>query len=603
MAATALDLPARRPRVRRPGFVGDDDRLVTGVRHGDDAAFEALYDRYAPGLLAFCHHLLASRDDAEDALQHSLSAAYRMLRADDREVELRPWLYTVARNRCLSMLRARRPDVSLDTTAERGGRPDDLVDQVQRRADLRDLVQDLRLLPDEQRAALVLFELGGLSHDDIATVLDIRRDKVKALVFQAREGLMRARHARETPCTEMRRQLASLTGRIPKRSLLRRHVDRCPSCALYQAEVGRQRAALALILPVPLSAGLKSTILGSVLGRGGAAVAGGGAGAGAGTAILGGGGGGAACAGAGGGGAAALAGASAGGGAAASGSLLAAGAAGSAGVSGAVATAGGAGTVAAALGAKGATAVVAKLVTVAAVVVGGGAAATGQLPAPAVPVPGAPAAEHSVPQVSAPAAAPAPTPALLAPDPVPTAPPQVLVAGTATPLEPGAATTAVTPAADPADGSQAAHAHTITTPATSGGGTSTTAAAPAASTAPAPAATTPDPAATAPAATPAPTTTTTATTPATAGGTPATDAPATGGTTPTAPAATGGTETTAPTNTTTTTGGTTTTDAAAAPPPATSDTGGTTSTPATDSAAGGTDTTSTTTSASPDATP
>ncbi|HWH96723.1 MAG TPA: sigma-70 family RNA polymerase sigma factor, partial [Baekduia sp.] len=286
MAATALDVRARRPGVRRPGFGADDHHLVTRVRDGDDAAFEAIYDRYAPGLLSFCHHMLSSRDDAEDALQHSLGAAYRRLRASDREVDLRPWLYTIARNRCLSLLRARRRDVSLAATPERGGIADELVDQVQRRSDLRDLVQDLRLLPDDQRAALVLFELGGLPHDEIATVLDVRREKVKALIFQAREGLMRARRARETPCTEMRRQLATLAGAIPRRSILRRHVDRCPSCALFMAEVGRQRAGLALILPVLPTAGLKAIILGSTAGRG-TAVAGGGAGAGGGAVVLG----------------------------------------------------------------------------------------------------------------------------------------------------------------------------------------------------------------------------------------------------------------------------------------------------------------------------
>ena len=81
--------------------------------------------------------------------------------------------------------------------------------QVQRRADLRDLVDELQRLPDDQRAALVLFELGDESHEQIAAVLGVRREKVKALVFQAREALMRARDARETPCVEIREQLAT----------------------------------------------------------------------------------------------------------------------------------------------------------------------------------------------------------------------------------------------------------------------------------------------------------------------------------------------------------------------------------------------------------
>ncbi|HMJ34618.1 MAG TPA: sigma-70 family RNA polymerase sigma factor [Baekduia sp.] len=396
------------------------------VRDGDDTAFEAIYDRYARGLLGFCHHMLSNRDDAEDALQHSFGAAYRMLRSSDRGIELRPWLYTIARNRCLSLLRARHTEISFEGAPDYAGASEGVADQVQRRSDLRELVEDLRRLPDDQRAALVLFEFGGLPHDEIATVLDVRREKVKALVFQAREGLMRARDARQVPCTEMRTLLATLAGNVPTRSLLRRHVDRCPSCALFEAEVGRQRAGLALILPVLPTAGLKAIVLSSAAGRG-AAVAGGGAGAGGGAAILGGasgGGGGLACAGAGGGAAGLTAAAGAGGSAAGGGAILAGAAAG--GVSGTVATAGGAGTIAAALGAQSASAVVAQLLTVAAVVVGGGAAATGNLDRSAPP------RTDSVPvvqQVASPVGVPSPAVQALLGPPAPVSAVAPAVAG------------------------------------------------------------------------------------------------------------------------------------------------------------------------------
>jgi RNA polymerase sigma factor (sigma-70 family) len=540
MAATALERRPRRPAMLRPAFRADDARLASRVRDGDDSAFEAIYDRYAPGLLAFCHHMLSNRHDAEDAVQHSLGAAYRMLRAGDREVELRPWLYTVARNRCLSALRARHGDISLDVAPDPGGIPDELVDRVQRRSDLRDLVQDLRLLPDDQRAALVLFELGGLPHDEIATVLDVRREKVKALVFQAREGLMRARRARDTPCTEMRRQLATLAGGISSNSLLRRHVDRCPSCALYAAEVGRQRAGLALILPVLPTVGLKAIVLGSTVGRG-TAVAGGGAGAGGGAAVLGsaGGGGGLASAGAG-SGAVGLVGAGTGAGAVGSGSILA-GAAGG-GVSGALATAGGAGTMAAALGAKSATVVVAKLLTVVAVAVGGGAAATGELSRTPPDAGGVPAVQ----QAASPAIAPSPgVEQLLGPAaPVPTATTPTLVAGGAAPLvdhdplEPGASDSPFRPAAasQPLPGPGA-----MTIPAAVDGGPPATHGADPSAT-PVPAAAIDGPPATArPETAAAPPTTTSAPEPTvgvtTTGGPPASDAPAAGPTTAgTAPA-------------------------------------------------------------------
>jgi RNA polymerase sigma factor (sigma-70 family) len=516
---------------------------VARVRAGDDEAFEAIYDRYARGLLAFCHQLLASREEAEDALQQSFGSAYTTLRSSDRGVELRPWLYTIARNRCLSMLRSRRKDVSLDGAQDCGGVADGLTEEVQRRSDLRELMDDLRRLPDDQRAALVLFEFGDLPHDEIAAVLDVRREKVKALVFQAREGLIRARQARELPCTEMRQQLATLSGKVPRRSMLRRHVDRCPSCAMFESQVDRQRAGLAIIFPVLPTVGLKGIILGSAVGRG-AAAAGGSVGAGGCAAVLGGAGGGGgalACAGAG-GGAAGLAGAGAG--------LLAGAAAG--GVSGTLATAGGAGTLAAALGAKGASAAVVKLLAV--VVVGGGAASTGDVVTHASGRDHAPAVHATAPAV---AASPV-IQELLGPPARPAADP---ASGASTAADPAAqhdpqSQTASDPAPAPAAPSPAPTSPTGGTPAPMGtlpassGPTHTTAATQPTTTAE------PDATSQAPPATSSPGPTTTTTTTTTTGATPVSGASA-----PTQTTATPATPATATTTTTTTA-------ATAATPPA-----------------------------------
>jgi RNA polymerase sigma factor (sigma-70 family) len=242
----------------------------------DDAAFEALYDRYHRSLLAFCRHMLGSREEAEDVLQHTFLAAYRKLPAGD-EVHVKPWLYTVARNRCLSVLRSRRDSVALDEgiVASEG-----LAAEVDRRADLRALVRDVQRLPPDQREALLLFELGDSSHEDIATILGVRKEKVKALVFQARETLMGWRAARETPCAEVREQLATLRGSALRRAPLRRHVEQCAACARYETEVHRQRAALAVALPVVPAAGLKAAILASAVGGSGIAVGAGAAGGG-----------------------------------------------------------------------------------------------------------------------------------------------------------------------------------------------------------------------------------------------------------------------------------------------------------------------------------
>src|ERR1035441_9669827 len=82
-----------------------DERLIAYVRKGNTSAFEVLISRYESRLLAFCRHLLGSREDAEDVLQEVLTAAFNAILADERAINVRPWLYRIARNRSLHPLR------------------------------------------------------------------------------------------------------------------------------------------------------------------------------------------------------------------------------------------------------------------------------------------------------------------------------------------------------------------------------------------------------------------------------------------------------------------------------------------------------------------
>jgi hypothetical protein len=180
------------------------------------------------------------------------------------------------------MLTARRdqPSDELEGVSTAG-----LSEQVQERADLRDLVGDLQELPHDQRTALVLSELGDLSHADIAEVIGCQTSKVKALVFQARSGLLERRQARETPCDEIREQLAVLRGPALRRGPLRRHLKACPGCSEFREEVKRQRQMLAVVLPVVPALGLKESALAAV-GTGTAASTGGLAATGGLTAVI-----------------------------------------------------------------------------------------------------------------------------------------------------------------------------------------------------------------------------------------------------------------------------------------------------------------------------
>jgi RNA polymerase sigma factor (sigma-70 family) len=271
--------PVRRKLLGAP-CRGDDATLVRRAQSGDERAFAAIFERHHPPLLSYCRHMLGNRDDGEDALQQAFIKAHRALLGGTTPRDLRPWLYAIARNCCLSAIAARRPTAPLeDRTPALAG----LSEEVRRREDLRELLDGIGRLPEDQRSALLLAELDDLSHQAIATVLGCPVSKVKALVYQARSALIADRDARETPCQEIREQLAVARGGELRRGPLRRHLNLCSGCRDFQLAVGAQRHSLATLLPVAPSAGLMAAILGhgSAHAAGVAGIGGGGAGAGA----------------------------------------------------------------------------------------------------------------------------------------------------------------------------------------------------------------------------------------------------------------------------------------------------------------------------------
>jgi RNA polymerase sigma factor (sigma-70 family) len=283
----SLPLRVRRP-LRRPKrllALQGDARLVDCVRAGDDAAFEVLYERHVGGILSFCRHMLGSQHEAEDAVQQSFVAAHRDMLRSRREIAFKPWLYRIARNRCLSILRARREQAAELPELSTAG----LNDEVDRRGDLRELVADLQRLPAEQREALVLAELGDLSHEEIAEVLGSEVANVKGLIFRARSAMIERRDARGADCAEIRAELSTATGGGLRRSRLRYHLEDCPGCTAYLANVRRQRKLLGVVLPVVPSIALHEGVMASVgIGGGSAAALGvGGGGASAGGAAAG----------------------------------------------------------------------------------------------------------------------------------------------------------------------------------------------------------------------------------------------------------------------------------------------------------------------------
>ena len=228
-----------------------DERLVALIRRGNHGAFEALVSRYQSRLHAFCRHMLGSREDAEDVLQEVFAAAFNAMQADERPLNVRPWLYRIARNRSLNHLRKQQPIGvdSMDVHYSEGGLT--TADKVHKREDFRLLLVDVQSLPETQRTALLLREIDALSYDQISEAMDTTVPSVKSLLVRARVSLAEAAEARQLSCQEVRLELGEVAEGLKKMPPpVRRHVKTCDRCAACKTTLRDTNKALAAIFPV-----------------------------------------------------------------------------------------------------------------------------------------------------------------------------------------------------------------------------------------------------------------------------------------------------------------------------------------------------------------
>ena len=292
MEASALPHPVGLSRVSLAGpllRLRTDDQLVALFRAGHDEAFGIIHDRYRPRLFAYARQMLSgSRSDAEDVLQDVFLRAYHALRADRRPIALRAWLYRVAHNRCIDQIRRPSPAAEDIYELNRGVASDPMA-EAERREDLRRLIADVRALPEQQRSALLMREMEGLSYNDLAEALDVTVPAIKSLLVRARVGLVEAIEARDTACVEIRTDLAAAFDRGVRASgRSRKHLRECAGCRDYRTALRGVEKQLNGLAPAsgPLTAiakilGIGGASSGAAAG-GGAAVLGGGAGAAAG---------------------------------------------------------------------------------------------------------------------------------------------------------------------------------------------------------------------------------------------------------------------------------------------------------------------------------
>jgi RNA polymerase sigma factor (sigma-70 family) len=254
MSGQAARLPADPPR--RGGMLPfGDARLARLAARGDGRALEAIYRRHYQELYRYCRAILNDPHDAEDALQATMTKVAAALPGETREISLRPWLFRIAHNEAISIVRARRPAAELDRQHPALGAEVEL--EAEQRDRLRQLIRDLDRLPNRQRGALIMRELSGFSFTELGAAFAISPEAAKQAVYEARVALQEMNEGREMDCRLVRQAISDGDRRRLRGRRLRAHLNDCDRCADFAAAIDRRRGDLvALAPPIALPAAL-----------------------------------------------------------------------------------------------------------------------------------------------------------------------------------------------------------------------------------------------------------------------------------------------------------------------------------------------------------
>lgn len=225
-----------------------DARLTERAVGGDQRAFAAIFRRYHQSLYRFCLAIVGNPEDAQDALQNTMIKVMRALPGEERAIELKPWLYRIAHNESIDLLRRRREtrELDLDQVAPGYG----LAEDVETRERLRRLLVDLRELPERQREVLVMREMAGLGFDEIGTALETTGAVARQTLYEARQSLRQMAEGREMDCDAVTRALSEDDGRVIRRRDVRAHLRSCAGCREFRDEIKSRRQDFAALAPL-----------------------------------------------------------------------------------------------------------------------------------------------------------------------------------------------------------------------------------------------------------------------------------------------------------------------------------------------------------------
>lgn len=207
--------PLARPSAGRVLSLQPDALLCTLSARGNEDAFGVLHARYRQQVFAFVFHLLGRPDgaeDAEDLTQEIMQKAYSNLTTRRNTSSFKAWLFRIARNHTFDHIRARKPNAQSLSGDDMAIEPSNVVSlqgEVERRAELAWLVGAMSELPERQRYALVMRELGGLSVGEIAESLETTPESAKQLIKRGRSAVARAAEVNGYRSKKLGRELAA----------------------------------------------------------------------------------------------------------------------------------------------------------------------------------------------------------------------------------------------------------------------------------------------------------------------------------------------------------------------------------------------------------
>ena len=267
--------PASPPAVALRAL--SDERLARWAAKGSQPAFAVIFERHHQALNRYCHSIVGNSHDAADALQNTMLKALRALPGEQRLIALRPWLYRIAHNESISLLRARRTDSDLDAAMHLSDAAAAHV--VETRERVRSLTEDLGELTERQRGALLMRELGGLAFTEVADALGTSATAAKQSVYEARCALQAMQEGRAMNCESVQRTISDGDRRMLRGIRMRGHLRSCAACHDFEIALRERSAQLAAMIPA-LPVGAATAMLHGLFGGSGAAGGSGGLGVG-----------------------------------------------------------------------------------------------------------------------------------------------------------------------------------------------------------------------------------------------------------------------------------------------------------------------------------